>query len=550
MLREAFTIAIVVVCVGATANAQSAGDPLPQVTFINQQIELGWTDNGLKPSAMASDGEWCRRVYLDILGRIPTFKEVQAYLKDSSAEKKQKLVNRLLYDDDYNEEYTRNMTTLWTNILIGRTGGTDNRSLTSRPGMQEYLRDSFAQNKPYDKMVFELISAEGSTKPGQANFNGATNFLAEKMADDGVPATAATARIFLGLQVQCTQCHNHPFNEWKQRKFWELNAFFRQTRPLRRFVDGTNDIENVELVNEDYGGENGNPEEAALFYELRNGLLKNAFPIFVDDTEISKSGFVSDSARRTELAKLIIESPYLKEAIANRMWGHFLTYGFTKPVDDMGTHNRPSHPELVKYLGEEFGKTNFDLKQLMKWIALSDAYGLSSSSNSGNKGDDPLLGESPKFSHFYIRQMRAEELYESLIVATQAHKTKDKADEQKKTKEEWMKQFVTAFGTDEGGESTTFNGTIPQALMMFNGELIKKATSGEKGSFLHAVANSKLSNAQKISYLYLAALARQPSSREVVVANKLFVARKGDSVETLQDVFWVLLNTNEFILNH
>ena len=550
MLREAFTIAMVVVCVGVTANAQSAGDSLPQVTFINQQIELGWTDNGLKPSAMASDGEWCRRVYLDILGRIPTFKEVQAYLKDSSAEKKQKLVNRLLYDDDYNEEYTRNMTTLWTNILIGRTGGTDNRSLTSRPGMQKYLRDSFAQNKPYDKMVFELISAEGSTKPGQANFNGATNFLAEKMSDDGVPATAATARIFLGLQVQCTQCHNHPFNEWKQRKFWELNAFFRQTRPLRRFVAGTNDIENVELVNEDYGGENGNPEEAALFYELRNGLLKNAFPIFVDDTEISKSGFVSDSARRTELAKLIIESPYLKEAIANRMWGHFLTYGFTKPIDDMGTHNRPSHPELVKYLGEEFGKTNFDLKQLMKWIVLSDAYGLSSSLNSSNKGDDPQLGESPKFSHFYIRQMRAEELYESLIVATQAHKTKDKADEQKKTKEEWMKQFVTAFGTDEGGEATTFNGTIPQALMMFNGELIKKATSGEKGSFLHAVANSKLSNAQKISYLYLAALARQPSSREVVVANKLFMARKGDSVETLQDVFWVLLNTNEFILNH
>ena len=146
--------------------------------------------------------------------------------------------------------------------------------------------------------------------------------------------------------------------------------------------------------------------------------------------------------------------------------------------------------------------------------------------------------------------MRAEELYESLLVATEAHKTRGSYEEQEKAKQNWLRQFTIAFGTDEGDETTTFNGTIPQALMLFNGDLIKRATSSEKGSFLWRVANSGKRPNEKINYLFLAGLARKPTGSEISIANQLLVARKGDSVAALQDVWWAVLNSNEFILNH
>ncbi|MCA9201420.1 MAG: DUF1553 domain-containing protein, partial [Planctomycetales bacterium] len=354
------------------------------------------------------------------------------------------------------------------------------------------------------------------------------------------------------------QCHNHPFNEWKQQKFWEFNAFFRQTRALRTFVPGTQDVASAELVNEDFPGEGNTPDDAEIYYELRNGLTKVAYPVFVDDTPVGTSGYLSDVNRRTELGKLMMQSPYLDQMIVNRMWGHFFGYGFTKPVDDMGPHNPPTHPALLEYLGQEIRTNSYNLKELIRWITLSEPYSLSSKALPGNKIDDPSLGERPKFSHFYLRQMQAEDLYESLLVATEAHKTGASYEDQEKTKSEWLRQFVIAFGTDEGGEATTFNGTIPQALMMFNGDLIKKATALDSGSFLSRVANSKMSPKQKIDYLFKAGLSRSPTSREVDIANKLLMARTADSkgnvaaatTAALQDIWWAVLNSNEFIMNH
>jgi hypothetical protein len=525
---------------------------LPQVRFINEQISAVWKDNGLTPSPAATDGEFCRRVYLDTIGRVPTVVELREYLNDKSADKKAKLVEKLL-GDDYNDEYARNWTTLWTNILIGRNGGMEENTLVSRAGMQKYLRDSFARNKPYDRMVYELVTATGSTSPGAKDFNGATNFLIMKLDEGAAQATAMTAKHFLGLQVQCTQCHNHPFNEWKQQKFWEMNAFFRQTRALRKFAPGTRDVQSAELVNQDYAGDDaGGASEASVSYELRNGQMKIAFPVFIDGTEISKSGYLSEVDRRTKLGEMMIQSEFLDKTIANRMWQHFLGYGFTKPIDDMGPHNVPTHPVLLDYLGKEVRKNSFNLKELIKWIALSDAYGLSSRVTPGNKADDPLLGETPKFTHFYLRQMRAEELYESLVTATQAEKTtKGNYEEQEKTKSEWLKQFVIAFGTDEGDETTTFNGTIPQVLMMFNGDLVKKATSPEAGSFVHQLANNaNIKPVDKINFLFMAGLSRQPTTNELQAAQILAATNKGNTVAAMEDIWWAVLNSNEFIINH
>jgi len=534
----------------ASGSSGPSDHGMRQVAFINQQIRRVWEEYQLTPAPPATEGEWCRRLYLDILGRIPSIDEVRAFVADKSPDKRVQLVQTLLHDERFTEEYARNWATIWTNLLIGRSGGTEQNSLVSREGMQKYLRDSFARGKPYDTMVQELVSATGSNAPGAPDFNGAVNFLTMKLDEQAAQATAQTARLFLGMQVQCTQCHNHPFNEWKQNQFWEMNAFFRQTVALRRFVPGTDDLRVVELANQDFAGEGGTPEEAELYYELRNGLLKTAYPVFVDGQEIGRSGYLDEVNRRSELARLIVPSTYMPEAIVNRMWGHFLGYGFTKPVDDMGPHNPPSHPELLTYLGQAFREHSCDLKALITWLVLSEPYALSSRGTTGNTTDDPLVGESPKFSRFYLRQMRAEELYESLLVATEAHKTQGDYAEQEKLKANWLRQFTIAFGTDEGDETTTFNGTIPQTLMMFNGELIRKATSSDKGSFLEKVASSSLRPAEKIEYLFVSGLARKPSSQELAIANQLLVVRGGDVAGALQDVWWSILNSNEFIVNH
>lgn len=542
-----------------SANAQSrsrtakSNAELPeQVKKIDEFIRQTWKDYEMKPSAPAEDSIWCRRLYLDLLGRIPTVEELDTFLSNRSRNRRAELVAKLLYDEEYTEEYARNWTTLWTNILIGRSGGTERNSLTSREGMQKYLRDSFARNKPYDKMVYELVSATGTTTPGSPKFNGATNFLVMKVNEEKASqATAATSKIFLGLQVQCTQCHNHPFNDWKQQKYWEMNAFFRQTRALRRFTPGTRNVSGAELVDQDFAGEDNFPQEARVFYELRNGETRMALPKFVDGTEINPTGYVSDVNRRAELAKMIVKSPFMDKTIVNRMWSHFLGYGFTKPIDDLGPHNQPSHPDLMEYLAREFRGHSYDLKQLITWITLSEAYSLSSRANSSNRDDDPQLGESPKFTHFYLRQMRAEELYESLLVATQAAETRGNYQQQERDKSQWLQQFVTQFGTDEGDETTSFNGTIPQVLMMFNGGLVKQAVNARNGSFLSKVVNSRLSRQKKLEYLSKAAFSRKPTKEELnLIGNEVLAAYNGNEVELFTDIWWSMLNSNEFIFNH
>ena len=533
---------------------------LPQVALINEAIAKGWRDHSLVPSKAATDGEWCRRVYLDVLGRVPTVDELQAHLRDRKRDKRDRLVERLL-GSEYADDFKRHWTTVWTNLLIGRTGGTGRRSLTDRSGMQQYLREAFSYNKPYDELAKELITATGSCRPGEDDFNGAANFLADKMAEDGVQATARTSQIFLGMAVQCTQCHNHPFNEYKQNQFWEMNAFFRQTRVERVNYGEERNYYFGRVVNRDFRGELGGPDKADLYYELHNGKMNVAYPVFVDGTPLAAlyaekgedfgdRGRLADINRREELAKLILASREFDRAMVNRMWAHFLGYGFTKPLDDIGPHNPPSHPELLDELGTAFRAAGFDLKQLMRWIVLSEPYNLTSRITNRNASDDPALGARPMFSRFYLRQMQAEQLYDSLLVATAADNTLSKSDREE-MKERWLRQFTTAFGTDENDEATAFNGSIQQALALMNGELVRRATGSQPGSMLARVAGDpELDNGEKIRYLYLAALARLPSRQELNISNELLVAREGRVGPALQDIWWALLNTNEFILIH
>lgn len=522
--------------------------------MINEAMAAQWQGNALKPSPVEDDLVWARRVFLDLVGRIPSFAELKEFEKDKDTGKRMRLVDKLL-GDEYTEEFANHWAMIWSNVLIGRSGGIGNNSLINREGMAKYLRDSFARNKPYNQMVLELVTATGATKPGETDFNGATNFLIEKVnadgridAEDGVQATAAVSKTFMGLQVQCTQCHNHPFNQWKQQKFWEFNAFFRQARSLRRFTPGTRDVAYAALVDEDFPGESGRAEDAEIFYQERNGLTKVAYPVFIDGTEISHDGFIKQVNRRQELGKLLMASEYLDKMIVNRMWAQFLGYGFTRPIDDIGPHNAPSDPELLEKLGKEVRKSSYDLRQLMRWIVLSQPYQLSSRITDANRNDDPTVGETPRFSHFYTRQMTAEQLYQSLV--TIGGQARGSLEQQQVERDKWLRQFVVAFGTDEGDEATTFNGTIPQALMMFNGELVKRTTQLDAGSFLKTLAEANGKPAEKIQFLFKAGLARTAKPEELTLAAALLKARNNNMGEMLQDMWWAVLNSNEFIIVH
>ena len=574
MTTSRVLIAIVLTACGmgflwAKENARREADAfgIKQVQYINDQIATAWVDAGLQPSPIATDSEWCRRVHLDLIGRIPTIDELDAYLTDKMPTKRQDLVGKLL-GDDYVDEYARHWTDVWTTLLIGRDVKNER---VNRPGMRQYLRRAFSKNIPYDQFMEELVTATGinTNREGVDGFNGATNFLSGKMeemgVENGVQATAKTAQIFLGVQVQCTQCHDHKSNTHKQSQFWELNAFFRQARTLRK-RGGTDAVQWVELIDQDFAGEAGNPEEAELYYERPNGLMKVAYPVFVDGTAISKSGFLPAAMkdgtpygtnRRHELARLIKASSFFPKAMVNRMWGYFLGYGFTKPVDDFGEHNPPSHPDLLDGLAGYFSAAGYDMKELLRWIVLSEPYSLSSirkqratAKPNDPSLDDPSVGMRPMFTHFYIRQMKAEQLYESLLNATQADRTGPVEDASGK-KDEWLSQFVIAFGTDEGDDATTFNESIPQSLMMFNGELMKRATSTGEGGFLDQVLKSHGKVQQKIQVLYKAALSREPKPNEVRNALDLMDFSTEEDVNNgLSNLWWAILNSNEFIMNH
>lgn len=514
------------------------------VAFINESLQRVWKENKVKPAERATDAEWCRRLYLRVVGRIPTVEEARSFLDDRSPDKREKLVAELLSSKEYTEQYARHWSTIWTNLLIGRTGGSE--GLASREGLQDYLAHSLQQNKPYNRIVYELLTATGASKPEAPDYNGAVNFLLAGMKDDAALATGRTTRLFLGQQMQCAQCHQHPSADWSQGHFWALNSFFRQMR-----VEKAPDA--VRLVNSDFVSATGDVDEAQVYYQLPSGELKAAFPKLPDGKEISPSGLLSNVNRREELARWIVKSDELPRAYVNRVWSHFFGFGFTKPVDDMGQHNQPVHPELLDRLATEFAASGYDMKRVVRWISLSDPFGRSSKIPPGQlaSADMPELGTAPLFSHYYARQMQLEEVYDSLLIAAKLRSSAASSPDLKQAKLDWLAQFNRPMGTDDGSEEMHFDGSIGQSIIMFNGDLMQRAVSSEQEGLLHSVTRSNMKVEEKLEHLFLAALSRKPTKRELDAAKKIVSnARAGKETQALEDVWWALLNSNEFILDH
>lgn len=571
IMRAIFTLLTLSLILSSNlkGTAQAADSDAEIIKKINEQIRLGWEDNEVKPSPRATDEEFARRVTLDILGHIPEYQQLMTFLEDESRTKREELVNDLLD----NEAYIRNWTSIWGNKLVGRA---NNRG-GGRAALNRWLRQAFYTNMPYDQFVKELISARGNSQE-----NGAVVFLASHLNDGAIPATSITSRLFLGRQVQCTQCHDHPFNDWKQAQFWGMNAFFRGTRRQGNAMNG------VTLTD--------NPAAETIDFERRSGLMVTTMRTFFDGSRGDEKEFKvtidpfknvkgkdPDATPRQILAEFMLDpkKPYIAETQVNRMWAHFFGFAFTKPVDDMGPHNTPSHPELLAYLAKQFQEAGYDNKRLIRWITGSEAYNLTSRSIEDNEYDNPSAGNLPLFTKMYLKQFRAAQLYDSLIIATAADQANRNAQQAEAQRQTWLRQFVQTFGTDENDESSSFNGTIPQALLLMNGQLTNNALSGGRGSLIARVVNSvdgKLKDkdtpplksararqlaalraarargknvATKIETLFLVALARKPTEAEMEAFNEVYQSSNyRDPMLGLQDVFWAVLNSNEFIINH
>ncbi len=520
----------------ASKSAASASSVSVQtvVTVINEHLAAGWKLQGVEPSPAADDAEWLRRVYLDVVGHIPPVDVAEHFLASRDPHKRERLVDSLL--DDL--AYIRNWTAVWTNLLVGRS---DSRDI-NRSALKKFLRESFARNRPWNEMVTEFISAEGNVEE-----NGATNFLLAHLNNSAMPATAITSRVFLGRQIACTQCHDHPFNDWKQESFWAFNSFFHQTSVVRSEHRDTR----TGKMGPSVAGLETRPVGGETIFETRRGVMQATVPRF-EGVAVSTD---ANTNRRHELAKLMTsgDKPLIAEALVNRMWDHFFGCGFTRPVDDMGPHSPVSHPELLEHLSREFVASGYDTKQLIRWICLSDAYQRTSRFGKSNEQDDPTSGTAPLFSRVYVKAMTAEQLYDSLLLATGADKTPLESGDHERRRHEWLQQFVHAFQTDENDESVTFESSITQALLMMNSELTQHALSLDRGTFLEKLIHNRDAETEKIKRLCLATLTRFPSPKEQQAIRRLVhegAIASARSAAGWQDALWAYLNSSEFILVH
>jgi hypothetical protein len=530
------------------------------VETINQRIQARWKEEKVKPSDFCSDFEFIRRASLDIIGRIATREEIERFLKDKPEVRRSQLIDRLLESD----EYARHWANVWANWLLTRSGAFGKGLYKEQ--MTDWLEEQFKQNKPYSQIVTDLITASGTNTE-----NGAVNFVLahvgeavprDQQAKYGqfqmVPLTSRITRLFLGTQVQCAQCHDHPFlGTVKQEHFWGVNAFLRQvvregTPPTRR-----RDMPGPLTLRE-------NPRansRGIVSFEKRNGVLLATRAVFlpdfkVEDSKGKKLDLDPDApSRREQLARFLLDHPNFARAWVNRMWSVFFARGIVHPMDDFNENTIPSHPELLDALAAKAKHYNYDQKKLIRWLCNSLPYHLSPVANPTNDTED----HAQLFSRMNIKSLSPEQLFDSLNVATEGKVLDRKATAEKRAR--WLDRLIGNFGDDEGNE-VNFNGTVVQALLMMNGEDINQAiTRANEGTVANTmkkvggnITNIRQYN-QVINDLYRAALNRPASDQERRLLLARFPLRRqfqgSDSWrKRADDLFWALLNSNEFLLNH
>jgi hypothetical protein len=503
------------------ADIPLADDQLSQQ--IDALLEKSWQEHGIHPAQPASDAEFMRRVYLDLTGRVPSVAEAREFLSATEPNRREALVDRLLSHRDH----ATNFAFAWRSILL--PAEVDLSRLGGAEKFDQWLAERFAANEPYDKIVEQLLMAEGRvSESGPLLFYAAVKLNPEELA-------ARTSRVFLGVRMECAQCHDHPFDDdISQQDFWSFAALFaRISRP-----EGKMEMTSPVLqVRDNRSGDVKIPESEEI---VPPRLPETETPLVESDE--------SPSRRRQMVDWLTArDNKHFAQATVNRVWAHLFGRGLVEPVDDMRLANPAIVPEVLDALASDFAASGFDLRRLVRALVLTKAYQLSSESTD----DDP--SRTLYFAQMNIKSFTAEQLYDCITVVTGSGGAAAAGPDLTglaRTGDATRAAFIAQFRT-QPGQATDYQAGIPQALTMMHGALVSRATDKTTSGLLKSLSAPFFTDEQRVDALFLATLSRYPTEGERdAVVGALTAAGAADRQQALGDVLWALVNSAEFTLNH
>jgi hypothetical protein len=512
----------------------AVGDlPAPQ-NFIDELVFANLVEIGIPPSPVCDDATFLRRASLDITGRLPTPEEAAAFLANTDADKRDQAIERLLRSPGYADYFANK----WTALLKNRRD--DVSDIVSNFAFHAWIRDSLLANKPYDQLVRELLAATGTvvSNPPVAWYKRVTE--PKQQIED-------VAQLFLGVRLQCAQCHHHPFERWSQDDYYSLAAFFSQVgrKPT--------DTRGEDLIFHKRG--------VATAQNVRSGAALRPAALGDDVGQI-----LPDHDPRLTLADWMAspDNKFFARALVNRYWKHFFGRGLIEPEDDIRDTNPPTNPELLAALEQHFIASGFDLKELVRVITQSRAYQLSSDANADNLVDRQC------FSRYYPRRLQAEVLLDAIDDLTGTRTTfanlppGTRAVALPDNSYNTASEFLRVFGRPEGSSvcecERVQTSNLGQSLHLLNsGELRNKLANGSGRAARLATATTPVED--RVKELYLVAFSREPTASELQSAVSYLsdpvLDDAGNPVEpqpspetNWQDLVWALLNTKEFLFNH
>ncbi|MDR3634787.1 MAG: DUF1553 domain-containing protein [Isosphaeraceae bacterium] len=480
---------------------------------IDQRLEEAWKRAGVRPASGADDATFLRRASLDLIGRIPTVAELREFLEDPAGDKRERAVDRLL---DAGAS-ARHNATLWRRVWLPQADTPRFAGLADP--FEEWLAGGLRDGKRYDQLARELLTVapegRGLNPAGRASpraFLTANESAPENLA-------AAATRAFLGINLECAQCHNHPFARWTRDQFWQTAAFF--ARPSRK----------------------GDAQPVRLALALPDSG-REVTPRLLDDADVEWPATLDETTGRQVFARWAVaaDNRYFARNAVNRVWAQFFGTGLVEPLDDLSDENPPSHPELLDELARAFAEGGFDLRALSRAIALSRAYGQSALAPAEGSVDP----DSRLFARMTIRGLTGEQLYDSLRVAAGLSVERNDLDPEGATRA--RRRFAEEFRIER---TATAKRSVTQALALINGPLSAELTNPAASPLLAATADAPFLDARgQIETLYLAALGRRPDDNEARPLVSYVETRGADVRTALADVFWALLNSSEFNTNH
>ncbi len=526
-----FFIAIIGCCVCAPALAK------PSATAVARRIDKALAAEvfsaGTDLAPPASDEVFLRRVWLDLVGDVPTPEQTIAFVLDRSAHKRQRVISELLDNPAYGQNWAR----YWRDVVFYRA--LDERSQIASLAMEADLTEQFNENVPWDRIAIEFITTRGDVLE-----NGNTAIV---MAQDGrTEETAAeVSRIFLGIQIQCAQCHDHPYDRWRREQFHELAAFFPRigVRPVREITKRSFMVFSNDKPSRRRPKDNGNrPQSEHFMPDLEDPAatgtkMQPRFFLTGDSLPLG----TTDARRRQQLAGWLTDSEWFATAMVNRLWSELVGEGFYELVDDIGPDREPTAPTTVKLLADEFRESGYDVKWPLSTICQTEAYGRSSRPRRG-------LAETP-FTANVPQRLRSDQLLNAIHTALEVEEEPARAGQQQAVKPgqrlRARRQFADVFGYDPSIAREEVVASIPQVLALMNSPQVNRLIVSRKSSQLKHLLLEVRDDEQLVVELYLRWLCRQPSADEIsqAIAHCQLVSNRAEAFEDLQ---WALLNSAEF----